>query len=351
MLRYASLVTILVSLGSLLGGCSRDADVVLYVSADEHVARQVIDAFEKKTGLRVLMVGDTEVKKTTGLVERLRAEKDNPRADVFWSSEVFMTIELAQEELFEPYSSGVTQELPRQFSDPENRWHGFAARARVIVFSPARVYVEETPKTWMDLTKSAFKGRIVMADPRFGTTGGHLGAMKAYWDREVMPGYFAAWAEGLAENNVRMLPSGNAGVVDAIVKGEADIGLTDTDDVWAAQAQGHLVRAIYPAHSVEEGATGIGTLLIPNTVAIIKGGPNPENAKRLLDFLASADVERILAESVSHNLPLREAVAKDFPQFAIDDVLKVDYPLAAATRQGAVAQFMRIVREEEEPAP
>jgi iron(III) transport system substrate-binding protein len=148
-----------------------------------------------------------------------------------------------------------------------------------------------------------------------------------------------------------LLPSGNAGVVEAVLKGEADVGLTDTDDVWAAQARGELIRAIYPAHDIEEGAKGVGTLLIPNTAAIIKGGPNPERAKQLIDFLLSAEVERMLADSVSHNLPLRESVAKDFPQFAIPDPLKTDYALAAATRRGAIAQTIRIIRDEGEEEP
>ena len=75
-----------------------------------------------------------------------------------------------------------------------------------------------------------------MADPRFGTTGGHLAAMKAYWTSIMGAAYYTAFLEGLAANNVRLLPSGNAGVVRAVADGEADLGLTDTDDVWAAQA-------------------------------------------------------------------------------------------------------------------
>ncbi|MHC5009094.1 MAG: hypothetical protein ACYTGF_17245 [Planctomycetota bacterium] len=76
-----------VVLASVAGGCSpSEPGVVLYVSADDHIARQVVGAFERETGIRVATVGDTEQTKTTGLANRLRAERDNPQADVFWSS-------------------------------------------------------------------------------------------------------------------------------------------------------------------------------------------------------------------------------------------------------------------------
>jgi iron(III) transport system substrate-binding protein len=326
-----------------------DTDVVLYVSADEYVAREVVDAFEDDTGINVRVVGDTEAKKTTGLVERLRDEADNPQADVFWSSEVFLTIALADEGVLAPYESPATADWPAQFRDRENRWYGFAGRARVIVYHTDRVAVHELPETWTDLDNPPYEGRVVMADPRFGTTGGHLGAMKAYWDRNVAAGYYEAYLMGLRDNGVRMLPSGNAGVVRAIVAGEADFGMTDTDDVWAAQAQGQPVDLIYPQHNHGE-EEGNGTLLIPNTVARVKGAPNPEAAGRLIDYLLSEKVERLLAESVSHNVPLRPGLAAEYPDLAVGDPLDVNYRRAAAERAEAVAMAMRIIAQAEEPA-
>ncbi len=336
---------------ALLAGCPRDSgpSVVVYVSADEYIARQVFSAFEEATGIRVRFVGDTEAKKTTGLIARLRAEADNPQADVFWSSEIFMTIGLADDGLLEPLESEATSDWPAQWRDPQRRWHGFGARARVIVYAPQRVAAEERPETWMDLTDSYWKGRLVMADPRFGTTGGHLGAIKAYWDREFQPGIYTAFLMGLADNDARLLPNGNAGVVAAVASGEADVGLTDTDDVWAAQAQGRDVQLIYPAHSNKPGATGIGTLLIPNTVGLVKGGPNPQEARRFIDFLLSERVERMLAESVSHNVPLRPGLAADYPDFAVPDPLRIDYRLAAAQRDEAVALAMRYLKSGHAP--
>jgi iron(III) transport system substrate-binding protein len=325
----------------LPAGCGRPApDVVLYVSADDHVARQVVQAFEQHTGLRVASVGDAEQSKTTGLANRLRSEADHPQADVFWSSEIFNTINLAAEGVLDEYASPAAADWPARFRDPQHRWYGFAARARVIVFAPDRVAPEDRPRTWMDLTQPRYKGRIVMADPRFGTTGGHLAAMEAFWTRLVGPAYYEAFLMGLAANEVRLLPSGNAGVLQAVADGEADLGLTDTDDVWAARARGLDVDLVYPRHDADAPDSGGGTLLIPNTVARVRGAPHPEAAARLIDFLLSEEVERMLAESVSHNVPIRPGLADDYPRYAVPDPLRVDYRRAAAGLQGAVEQAM-----------
>jgi iron(III) transport system substrate-binding protein len=322
-----------------LTACSDRPHVVLYVSADDEVARPVVRAFEEQTGIRVDVVSDTEQRKTTGLANRLYAERDHPQADVLWSSEIFNTIRLAEAGVLAECTPAGADDRPGPYVDPQKRWYGFAARARVIVYSPDRVGPQEVPQTWMDLLRPRWKDRLVMADPRFGTTGGHLAAMKAYWSRLVGPSYYEAFLMGLAANRLRMLPGGNAGVVQAVADGEADAGFTDTDDVRAAQARGLPVAMVYPRHALA-GEAGGGTLLIPNTVALVAGGPNPGNAARLIDFLLSAQVERMLAESVAHNVPLRPQVAAAFAEIAVPDPLRVSYRSAAAGMRQAVDEAM-----------
>jgi iron(III) transport system substrate-binding protein len=331
---YRFVVLLLLALATCTAKDDRPT-VVLYVSADEYVARQVIDAFEAQTGIRVKFVGDTEAKKTTGLIERLRAERNNPQADVFWSSEIFQTVELADDGILAAHRSDATAAWPEAYSDPDGRWYGFAGRARVIVYAPDRVNKADVPRSWSELSQPRWRGRIVMADPRFGTTGGHLGAMKWYWDRHD-PGAYERLLQGLRANDVRLLPGGNASVVRAVAEGQADIGLTDTDDVWAYRAQhGPLVDLVYPAHGPDAG-----TLLIPNTAAVVSGAPHPQEAALLLDFLLSSRVEQMLAESVSRNVPLGPDRPGLDPQWAVPEPVEVDFVGAAEQRAGAVAGAM-----------
>lgn len=335
-----------------LQACGRGdgpAPVVIYVSADEVFARPLLDEFERETGIPVRAKFDTEATKTTALASLLRQERQRPRADVFWSSEVFVTAQLAEEGVLAPNDDPTLADWPVEFRDPKRRWYGFAARARVIVFSPRRVDPQEAPSTWTDLARERWKGRVVMADPRFGTTRGHVGAMSAWWSARVDPSYFGAWVEGLAENEVRLLTSGNAGVVEAVISGEADVGMTDTDDVWVAKARGAEIELVYPRHVRDRSEIGAGTLLIPNTVGLVAGGPNPEGGKRLMAWLLSPRVEEALLRSESRNVPLRpERLSKEAAELAaglaVPDPLRVDYGRVAERMDAAVDQLMEALR-------
>ncbi|MFK7961325.1 MAG: extracellular solute-binding protein [Phycisphaerales bacterium] len=338
--------TVLLIAAGCLVGCRDDRPaVVLYVSADETVARSVIAAFEREHAYRVDIVTDTEARKTTGLVERLRAERDAPVADVFWSSENVLTIGLAGEGILAPSMPAAASERPESSRDADGRWHAFAARARVIAYAPDRVPEADRPVAWTDLGRDRWRGRVVMADPRFGTTGTHLAAMRSWWDRRVMPGYYDAFLLGLRDAGVRMLPSGNAGAVRAIIDGEADLAMTDTDDVWAARAAGHDIGIIYPTHSKDPGS-GHGTLLIPNTVGLVTGGPNPDGGLVLMNYLLSPAVERMLAESPSRNVPMHPSLQDAYPDLAVPDPLAVNWARAASVRDAAVARAMRLLAGE-----
>jgi len=343
-----------VFMGAMLlvaAGCGKPS-VTVYASADQDVAQPVFDRFERETGIHVDAKFDTEATKTTGLANTLRAERGRPRADVFWSNEQAANVALAAEQVTEPFreagasasasaAASVADAWPTQWRDREGRWFAFAGRARVIVYAPDRVALP--PETWTQLIAPRWCGKIAMADPRFGTTRSHLGAMKAYWDTHAMPGYYEAFAEGLAENMPRILPSGNAGVIDAVARGEADIGLTDTDDVFAAQARGLKLAMVFPRHASDPGTVGGGTLAIPNTVAVVAGCPHPDAARRFVEFMLAPETERELARMTARHAPL--VTARQAGDLEIPDPLMVDARQMAAAADEAVNAFLASVKE------
>lgn len=337
-----------------LAACGeRDPDpssqVVLYSSADAEVARLIIDAFEKETGLDVLLVGDTEATKTTGLVQRLLNEKDSPRADVWWSSEPFGTIRLARAGALEPYTGRATESAfggagwPKRLRASDGTWYGFAQRARVIVYNTDRVKPDEAPRTLAGLAEPRFKGRVGMARPRFGTTGGHMAALAHVFG----PDGLRLWLEMMAKNDLRLY-DGNMSVVRAVATGELHVGLTDTDDVWAGQRNAWPVDLVYEPNDVAANPTasyppppeafkvGWGAIVLPNTAALVKGGPNPEAGQRLMDFLLSERAERILAESDSHNVPVHPTLAARFKRYAVPSPLEVDLEQVADRMEEAL---------------
>jgi iron(III) transport system substrate-binding protein len=288
--------------------------VVLYCSVDQTVAEPIIAEFEKRTGIKVLARFDTEASKTVGLVQRIRAEAASPVADVFWSSEVFYTIRLARESLLAPYRSTQIKDWPAVFVDGDARWHGFAVRVRVIAYNTERVSSSDAPRSLEDLLDGKWKGRVVMATPEFGTTGGGVASWFAHYGHEQARKILQV----LKKNKIRLV-DGNSTAVRMVATGQADICLTDTDDVYAAQRNGWPVAMNY----LDQG--GDGALAIPNTAAMIKSGPNPEEAGELMDFLLSERLEEMLARSDSGNFPIRPSLAEELGLPAMPKFLEVEY--------------------------
>jgi iron(III) transport system substrate-binding protein len=281
------------ALASLLVACPSTPpprEVVVYCALDRLYAEPILDGFTARTGIVVQAKWDAEATKTTGLVEALRAEAERPRCDVLWNNEVGQTIGLAREGLLEAYASPAAEGLPR---DAERRWTGFAARARVLLVN-TELLPEGGPTSYRDLTDPRWKGRVGIAKPLFGTTATHLAALVASLGEDGA----RAWLRALKENDV-VVCAGNAAVKDKVVAGELAFGLTDSDDANLALEEGAKVRVVFP-----DQADG-GTLLIPNSVAVVKGGPHPAEARALVDHLLSAEVEAALARSRSAQVPLR----------------------------------------------
>lgn len=304
-------------------------EVVVYTAHDEFYARPVLDAFEKETGIRVRAQYDTESSKTTGLVNRILSERNRPRADVFWNNEVAQTLRLKEADALEAYVSPNAAAIPPAFRDGEGYWTGFAARARVLIYNTE--LMDEPPASIHDLADPKWRGQTAIALPLYGTTATHAAALFAHWGDDEAKEYF----QSLVENDVAILP-GNATVRDRVADGEYAFGLTDTDDANGAVLDGRPVAWVFP------DADDLGTLLIPNTVSLVRGGPHPDNGQRLIDYLLSAEVERRLAESRSLQIPLNPAVARPEGVPAPDAIrtMRVSFEEIAASFDAA-AEFVR----------
>src|SRR5262245_29447437 len=101
-----------------LGGCrsSSGPTVVVYTAVDEDFSRPIVERFEKEMGIKVRFVTDTEETKSTGLVNKLIAEKDRPQADVFWSGDPVRAALLKKRGVAAAYQSPAAKGLPPEFS-------------------------------------------------------------------------------------------------------------------------------------------------------------------------------------------------------------------------------------------
>ncbi len=319
-------------------GCKRSEipttpqQVVVYTSVDDVFARPIANHFEQTTGIKVLLVPDTEETKSTGLLNRLIAEKNRPQADVFWSGDPVRAAILKAKGVSTPYRSEKAAGLPKHFSDPDGYWTGFSARARVLIYNRNLVPAGEEPKSIMDLLDKRFQGKACIANPLFGTTSMHAAALFAVLGEDKAKEFF----EGFTANGGTILSS-NGEVRRRVAAGEFALGIVDTDDANVARLEGKPVGVVYPDKD------GMGTLIIPNCTVLIARGPNPEAGRRFIDYLLEPQTEQALAMSEAAQIPLRTGV--DVPNgvtpVAELTSMNVDYAALAELLETLSKQYLK----------
>jgi iron(III) transport system substrate-binding protein len=294
--------------------------VTVYVSTDRVFSEPVLLEYERRTGAKVNAVYDTEETKSTGLANRLLAEKGRPQADVFWSNEPVRTIVLKARGVLAPYRSPNAEGIAAVWVDPEHFWTGFSARIRVIAYNTRLVTSQEAPRSVFDLADSRWAGQVAMADPRFGSTSFHAAALYAMAGDDRMDAFFRR----LKANGVRIV-DGNSAVRDLVARGEVKVGLTDTDDVNVAIEAGEPVAMVLPDRD------GLGVPVMPNMVSLVANAPHEGAGRKLIDYLLSSDVEKQLAQSAAVQIPLHAGVQgpKNVPAIGTFKPMTLDYATAA----------------------
>ncbi len=352
------------------GGGSKS--LVVYCAHDSVYADAILKDFENRTGIRVDVRYDTEATKSLGLVNLIVAERQRPRCDVFWNNELLGTVDLQSQGLLEPYQGAGWKRLPEKYRDADGHWVGFAARLRVQIVNTREVSADD------EAVQNLFQfepASVAVAKPLFGTTLTHYTVLWNEWGPERLK----AWHHELRLRGIREV-DGNGAVKDLVAQGVCSAGLTDTDDFFVALDEGKPVEMLpvrlVPARHRSDGASqseetphpsplpskarGEGTkpgqepkpaqtICIPNTAAIIKGTKRVEAARKLIDFLASAETELALARSKSRQVPLGpvdEAQLSDevrrLKEWAADGIdLRSLLPARRETLQWLKSEYLR----------
>ncbi len=321
-----------VSVSHALGRNMADP-VVAYVALDREFSEPLLTDYEKQSGNLIRAKYDVESTKTIGLVNLIRSEAARPRADLFWNNEIINTIRLKKSGLLAPFKPEATADFQPVFQDREHYWHGFAARARVLIVNPAKLGNMPQPKSIYDMIDPKWRGKFGIAKPFFGTTATHCACLYAQWGEKEADSFFAA----LHRNEVQVL-AGNKPVAEAVAAGRLAFGLTDTDDALVMQQQGYAVKIVYP-DAIE--ANGLGTLFIPNTLAMIKAGPNPQGASRLLNWLYRPETETRLSAGPSGQIPLSSSAKKSDRVESPSTVkpMQADFEMAAGLFDGVMKRL------------
>ena len=262
--------------------------VVVYTSQDQVYAEPILKEFEQTTGVKVRAVFDSEAVKTVGLANRLLAEKARPQCDIFWNNEEFRTRQLDALGVFE-------------------KWAPVGYRTRRMVINTNKISLASAPRSLWNLTNKVWRGRVALAYPLFGTTATHFLALRQRWGQPD----WRQWCERLAGNKP-FLVDGNSVAAQLVARGEAWVGLTDSDDLAAEQREGAPIDSV---------PLGENSLLIPNTIGVVRGAPHAAAAEKLFEFLQRRDVlEKLVSahalEGVS--LPDRRPPAPDWSKMLAD---------------------------------
>jgi iron(III) transport system substrate-binding protein len=275
--------------------------VVVYCAQDQEYAQPIFEEFQKHTGIKVLPVFDNEAAKTVGLANRLVAERNHPVCDVFWGNEEMRTRQLAELNVFRE----------------SNGWAEFGYRSRRVVINTGKLSLENAPRSLLELTNAAWRGKFALAYPLSGTTATHFQALRQHWGQPA----WENWCRALAQNKP-ILVDGNSVVVRMVGTGEAWIGLTDSDDIAAGQREGLQIVALEMNDE---------TLLIPNTAAVIRSAPHPAEADKLFRFLQE--------QQITDRLVAARALEGAAPKQTVSFTLKIDWEPLLRDLQPATAEL------------
>jgi iron(III) transport system substrate-binding protein len=305
-------------------------EVLVYTSYEKEDLAPYKAAFEKDNpGTSIRWLHDAN-----GVITaRLLAEKDNPRGDAVWGVAASSVGLLAERGVLQPYAPPGLAKIPVKFRDRANppAWYGNSAWVAALVYNTiegSKLGISK-PETWRDLAKPVYKGKIVMPHPVSSGTGFlYVSAwLQTYGEAE-------AWKfmDALHENMWRYTHSGSQPATLA-GNGEAVVGFAF--DVRGARdkERGAPIDIVFPKEA-------LGWEM--NAFALVKGGPNPQGARKLADWAASDTAMKLYAETRSVSArPEYAKPIKHLPDNLHELIMTNDFAWSAANRERILAEWSR----------
>lgn len=327
---------LLILLGWVVGGlCASTAvsaeeqKLLVYTSMKESMIGELKAAFARKyPDIRL----DYQNGGAAKLMARIAAERETGKmlADVLWTADVTDFYHLKSQGALFAYTPVEIKSLTNPFADYDGSFTAARLATLGMVFNTR--FVKEAPKTWQDAYKPTFKDAYGLANPAMSGT--------AYLGVAVLLRAFGwSYFEALHANGAKPGKS-SAQLVDDTVAGDLLASLAVDYVVFDKIDKGDTLALVYPAELI----------VIPSPIAIIKGGPNSEAAKRYIDFVLSREGQAIIAEEGM--LPVRTDVVipERYNLPAVADAAKraakIDYPQLMAERDAIIKRFSEIMQKE-----
>ncbi|MEO8305838.1 MAG: ABC transporter substrate-binding protein [Betaproteobacteria bacterium] len=305
-------------------------ELVVYCTVQEEWCRPMVNAFEKATGIKVLMT-----RKSSGeFYAQLKAEAANPRGDIWWGGTGDPHLQAAEEGLTQEYKSPKMNELQdwavRQWEQSKGRTVGVYAGALGYSYNSEQMKKNRLPepKCWSDLIKPVYKDEIQVANPNSsGTSYTMLATLVQLMGEDKAFEYLKA-----LHKNVNQYTKSGAAPARAAATGESLIGITFQHDAVVQAIGGAPVTIVSPCE---------GTGYEIGSMSIVKGAKNMENAKKWYDWALSAEAQSIGAQAkVSYQVPSNKGASAPPQAPKLSEIKLINYDFA---KYGSSAERKRLL--------
>lgn len=253
-----------------------EKELILYSARKEDLLLPTVDAFQKKTGIKVAV-------KSGGSAELrllIAQEAGAPKADVYFTTDYVDAELLRQKGVLTPHISALTDGVPAEFKAPDGAWVGVIGRSRNIIANTTLVAPDAYPTSIFDLTDPKWKGKLATSTLRDGMPI-WLASLILLKGEAATTAFLTALIKG---NGMKIL-NGGSDVANAVVLGEFALGLLNHYYYVPKKRAGAPVDLLYP----DQGADQIGCLVTPLAAAVVKGAPHPNAAKAFVDFILTPE--------------------------------------------------------------
>lgn len=278
-----------------------DGEVNIYSHRHYETDARLFEEFTQETGIKVNVVrGNADE-----LIKRLELEGDQSPADLLITVDAGRLHRARAKDLLQPIQSDLlTERVPDHLRDPQGYWFGLTRRARIIVYSLARVDPAQL-STYEALTEPEWKGRILVRSSSNIYNQSLLASMIATHGE----GQALNWARGIVANMARSPRGGDRDQIKAMASGIGDIALVNTYYL------GLMLNSTDPQERKAARQVGVffpnqdgrGAHVNVSGAGVTRSADNIENAVRLLEYLVAKDAQDLFARA-NYEYPVNPAV-------------------------------------------
>ena len=303
--------------------------VVMYCGVDENWCRAMTTEYQKQTGVSIQMT-----RMSAGeIYARLRAEKENPQADIWWGGTGDPHLQAADEGLTDEYKSPQLPQLrdwaQRQAERSKYRTTGIYLGALGFGYNTEEIARRKLtpPVCWADLIKPEFKGEVQMADPNSsGTAWTALATLVQLMGEEPAFVYLKK-----LHANINEYTKAGAAPAQAAGLGETVIGIAFQHDVIDVAFRGKPVQVVSPCE---------GTGYEIGSMSLVKGGKNGAEARKFYEWALTADAQKIGAANRSYQVPSNAAAPVPPQAPDLSKIKLIEYDFA---KYGSSAERKRLL--------